>query len=188
MSNIEQIKSNRNIWIEITSGLTQSCFSSTIKHTFVFCLVNKDMHMDMNRAFFLKKEQQKPRWKVVDARGQVLGRLATRVADMLHGKHVPTYTPHSDAGDYVIIINANEMILSGNKFTHKEYHTYSGWMGGLKTKKAHELGYPRLFELAVERMLPKSKMGRAIIKKLRIYEGAEHPHTAQMNTVGNKVD
>jgi large subunit ribosomal protein L13 len=136
--------------------------------------------MDMNKAFFLKKEQEKPRWKVIDARGQVLGRLATEVADILRGKHVPEYTPHSDAGDYVVIVNADQIVLSGSKWTEKTYDSYSGWIGGLKTATARELGSVRVIELAIQRMLPKSKMGKAVIKKLRIYKGAEHPHHGQV--------
>ena len=132
--------------------------------------------MDMNRAFFLRKEDQKPKWRVIDARGKIVGRLATEVADILRGKHVPTYTPHADAGNYVVIINAKDVVFTGKKWEQKTHYTYSGWQGGEKSQTMQELGGVKVLELAIERMLPKSKMGRANIKKLRIYEGAEHPH------------
>ncbi|HEX2977779.1 MAG TPA: 50S ribosomal protein L13 [Candidatus Babeliales bacterium] len=136
--------------------------------------------MDMNKAFYLRKEDQKPKWHVIDARGKIVGRLATKVADILHGKHVPIYTPHSDAGDYVVIINAKDVVFTGKKWQQKTHYTYSGWMGGQKSATMEELGAVKVLELAIERMLPKSKLGRSVIKKLRIYEGAEHPHIAQM--------
>jgi large subunit ribosomal protein L13 len=143
------------------------------------------MALDMNKAFFLKKENRKPRWKVIDARGKVLGRLATQVADMLRGKHVPSYTPHTDGGDYVVIINAQDVVLTGNKLETKKYATYSGWIGGYKEKTAVEIQAKNpalIIELAVKRMLPKTKMGRTVIKKLKVYAGAEHPHQAQIAT------
>jgi large subunit ribosomal protein L13 len=136
--------------------------------------------MDMNKAFFLKKEDRQPNWVVLDAKGMIVGRLATKIADILHGKHVPAFTPHDDAGDYVIVINAKDVVLSGNKWSQKTYDRYSGYIGGLKTSTAKDLGPIGVIEKAVERMLPKSKMGRAAIKKLRIYEGAEHPHQGQV--------
>ena len=141
--------------------------------------------MDMNKAFFLKKEARKPQWIKIDAQGQILGRLATRIADILRGKHIPAYTPHTDAGDYVVIINAKDIALTGNKWKDKTYDRYTGWMGGLKTRTAEELllKHPTdMIELAVKRMLPKSKMGRAQIKKLKVYADAEHPHIAQVHT------
>lgn len=141
--------------------------------------------MDMNKAFFLKKEDEKPNWVVIDAKDQVLGRLATRVADILRGKNRPQYTPHADAGDYVVIINAQDIVLTGNKWNDKMYVTYSGYFGGKKETSARDLNakHPtRVIELAVERMLPKNRLSRQLMRKLRIYTGSEHPHEAQVST------
>ncbi len=141
--------------------------------------------MDMNRAFFLRKEDRKPRWVELDAEGKVLGRLATQIADILRGKHLPGYTPHTDGGDYVIVINAEKIVLTGTKLDTKIYDRYSGWIGGYKTRTAREIlakNPAEIIELAVKRMLPKSKMGRAVNKKLKVYAGNKHPHQAQINT------
>lgn len=143
--------------------------------------------MDMNKAFFLKKEDRKPQWHVIDAQGQVLGRLATRIADMLRGKDKAHYTPHTDGGDYVVIINAEKIVLTGKKWTDKTYETYSGWIGGLKVLTAaqmHAKNPEKIIELAVKRMLPKNILNRQVIKKLKVYAGADHPHIAQ---VANKA-
>ncbi len=139
--------------------------------------------MDMNKAFFLRKEDEKPNWIVIDATDQVLGRMATNIANILRGKNKPTFTPHGDAGDYVVVINAAKIKLTGDKWEDKEYVTYSGWIGGQKVKTAKELFERRpteIVSLAVKRMLPKTKLGRQIFKKLKIYMGAEHPHKAQI--------
>ncbi len=139
--------------------------------------------MDMNKAFYLRKEDAKPRWIVKDAKGRVLGRMATEIADLLRGKGKPIYTPHSDAGDYVVVINAHDVVLTGNKLKDKIYDRYTGWMGGYKTMTAEEMmqKHPtRIVELAVKRMLPKNKLGDAMFKKLRVYTTAEHPHKAQI--------
>lgn len=139
--------------------------------------------MDMNKAFVLKKEDRNPRWIVVDAKGQVLGRLATKIADMLRGKDKPFYTPHTDSGDYVIVINAKEVVLTGNKWETKIYDHYTGWMGGYKVTTAGQLmkKHPtEIIELAVKRMLPKNKLNSDIFGKLRVYPGAEHPHHGQV--------
>lgn len=141
--------------------------------------------MNMNRTFYLKKEDRKPHWLELDADGKILGRLATQIADTLRGKHLPHYTPHTDAGDYVIIINAEKIVLTGNKMDTKIYDRYSGWIGGYKTMTAREMMIKdptQVIELAVKRMLPKSKMGRAMLKKLKVYVGDKHPHQAQINT------
>lgn len=146
--------------------------------------------MDMNKAFFLKKEDEKPNWVVIDAKDQVLGRLATRVADILRGKDRPQYTPHADAGDYVVIINAQDIVLTGNKWNDKIYTTYSGYFGGKKEITAKDLNakHPtRVIELAVERMLPKNRLSRQLMRKLRIYTGEEHPHKAQVDTSAAKA-
>lgn len=138
--------------------------------------------MDFNKAFFLKKEAREPRWIVIDAQGKVLGRMATEIADILRGKNKPTYTPHEDAGDYVIVVNSKKVKLTGDKWEGKIYDRYSGYIGGYKTMTALEMmeKHPtRIVELAVKRMLPKTKLGRAMFKKLKVYSTAEHPHKAQ---------
>ena len=140
----------------------------------------------MNKSFVLKKEAHKPNWTLIDAEGKVLGRMATMIADILRGKDKPFYTPHTDCGDYVIVINAEKIVLTGNKMEDKEYARYTGWMGGYKVATAKEVmaKHPtRLVELAVKRMLPKNKLNRQIFKKLKIYAGSEHPHKAQVKTV-----
>ena len=138
---------------------------------------------DMNRSFVLKKEDHKPNWRLIDAEGQILGRLATKIADILRGKDRPTYTPHTDSGDYVVVINAEKIALTGNKMEDKIYDWYTGWMGGYKTATAKEMlvKHPtRIVELAVKRMLPKNKLNRKVFKKLKVYAGSEHPHKAQI--------
>lgn len=140
---------------------------------------------DMNKTFFLKKEERKPKWVHFDAKGKILGRLATQIADILRGKHTPSYTPHTDGGDYVVVVNAKEVVLSGNKMETKTYDSYSGYIGGLSTRTAREImekNPAEIIELAVKRMLPKTKMGKAVIKKLKIYPGPEHPHKAQLSS------
>ncbi len=138
--------------------------------------------MDMNKAFFLKKEEQQPQWWLIDAEGQVLGRLATRIADVLRGRHKAAYTPHSDAGDYIVVINAEKIVLTGNKLEDKIYDRYTGWMGGYKVTTAKEMlqKFPeRIIEHAVKGMLPKNKLSDQMIKKLKVYAGTNHPHAAQ---------
>jgi len=140
----------------------------------------------MNRIFYPRKEDADPKWHVIDAKGRVLGRLATQVAEILRGKNKPLYTPHTDYGDYVVIINAEKIVLTGNKMEDKEIVTYSGWIGGQKVTKAKDLlkKHPtRLIELAVRGMMPKNRLSRQMYKKLKVYAGTEHPHKAQ---VGNK--
>ena len=139
--------------------------------------------MDFNRSFVLKKEDKAPRWRVVDAQGQVLGRLATQVTDILRGKDKATYTPQTDSGDYVVVINAEKIKLTADKINTKKYHFYSGWIGGLKEMSAQQVmekDPARLIEYAVKGMLPKNKLSRQIIKKLKVYAGTEHPHKAQL--------
>ena len=130
----------------------------------------------------VKKEDLNRRWFVVDADGEVLGRLSTRIATVLRGKHHPEYTPHVDTGDYVIVVNAAKVRLTGNKENVKIYQKYSGYPGGLKELTATEIRArrpERLIEIAVKGMLPKNKLGNAMIKKLFVYAGPEHLHTAQ---------
>ncbi len=139
--------------------------------------------MDMNKTFFLKGQDEKPRWRVIDAKGKVVGRLATQIADALRGKDRPEYTPHADAGDYVVVINAEKIVFTGKKMQQKIYQRYSGWMGGLKELTAEQVmeKHPeRIIELAVKGMLPKNKLARQLHKKLRVYKGEEHPHAAQI--------
>jgi len=126
------------------------------------------------------------KWFVVDASGQRLGRLATEVATVLRGKHKPTFTPHVDCGDYVVIINASEIELTGDKWNDKLYRTHSNYPGGLKTKTAKVLMAEkptRMVELAIKGMLPKGKLGNQMYKKLFVYAGPEHKHSAQQPSV-----
>jgi len=121
-------------------------------------------------------------WHVIDATDQVLGRLASKIALLLQGKHKPTYTPHVDTGDFVVVINAGKVKITGRKADVKEYDTYSRYPGGrhlYSYKRMNELHPEKVIELAVRRMLPKSKMGRNILGKLKIYRQANHPHAAQ---------
>ncbi|MDD3112974.1 MAG: 50S ribosomal protein L13 [Candidatus Izemoplasmatales bacterium] len=126
------------------------------------------------------------KWFVVDAAGIKLGRLATEVATLLHGKHKPTFTPHVDCGDYVIVVNASKIELTGNKWDDKLYHTHSNYPSGLKTKTAKVMMAEkptRMVELAIKGMLPKSKLGNQMYRKLFVYAGPEHHHSAQQPTV-----
>jgi large subunit ribosomal protein L13 len=122
------------------------------------------------------------KWFVVDAEGEVVGRLATKIATVLRGKHKPEFTPHVDTGDYVIVVNAEKVRFTGDKLESKEYQRYSGYPGGQSRRTAKEMLNRRptmVLELAVKGMLPKNKLGRAMIKKMFLYEGASHPHIAQ---------
>ena len=122
------------------------------------------------------------KWYVVDAENQVLGRLATEVATILRGKHKPIYTPHVDTGDFVIIVNADKVALTGNKWSQKLYRWHTGFPGGLRelpAEKLHQRRPERLVELAIRGMLPKTKLGRAMMRKLKVYASETHPHAAQ---------
>jgi large subunit ribosomal protein L13 len=122
------------------------------------------------------------RWFVIDASGKVLGKVATAAANVLTGKRKPTYTPFLDTGDHVVVINADQVVLTGKKETDKVYHKHSGFMGGMKSRAARDVRseHPkRLVEEAVRGMLPKTKLGRAMFLKLKVYGGAKHPHQAQ---------
>ena len=133
-------------------------------------------------TFIQKPAEVERKWYVVDAEGQTLGRLASQVASILRGKHKPTYTPHVDTGDHVIIINASKIELTGKKLTDKIYYRHSMHPGGLKTRTALEMrtNYPeKMLEQAIKGMLPKGSLGRQMGKKLNVYAGAEHPHQAQ---------
>ncbi len=134
------------------------------------------------QTFFASSKDVTPQWRHVDADGMVLGRLATRIATVLMGKHRPTYTPHVDGGDYVIVTNAGKVVLTGRKAEHKMKLHYSGYPGGLKAESYGSLLQRRpevVMEQAVRRMLPKSILGRKMFRKLKVYAGADHPHHAQ---------
>ncbi len=134
------------------------------------------------KTYSLKAGEIERRWFVVDAEGKILGRVATEVARILRGKHKPTYTPHLDTGDYVVVINADKVELSGKKADQKTYFRHSGYMGGERFIPFRSMleKYPeRVIELAVKGMLPKGALGREMRKKLKVYAGTEHPHQAQ---------
>ena len=134
------------------------------------------------KSFMQKKENVDRKWYVVDASGVTLGRLATKVATVLRGKHKVTYTPYVDCGDYVVVINASKVNLTGNKLDDKIYYNHSGYTGGLRERTAREMkeNYPvEMVERAIKGMLPKGRLGRSTYKKLFVYAGSEHPHMAQ---------
>ncbi len=134
------------------------------------------------KTFMQKKETVVRDWYVIDASGLPLGRVATKAAHILRGKHKPTYTPHVDCGDNVIIINASKVVLTGNKMQDKKYYNHSGYPGGLRERNAEVMieKYPEeMLERAVKGMLPHNRLGRAMAKKLFVYRDAEHKHEAQ---------
>lgn len=121
-------------------------------------------------------------WFVVDAEGKTLGRLASEIAHRLRGKHKPEYTPHVDTGDYIVVVNAEKIAITGNKSKDKIYHHHTGYPGGLKSisfEKLIDKAPERVLQTAVKGMLPKNPLGRAMFKKLKVYAGAEHPHASQ---------
>ena len=135
-----------------------------------------------NKTYVPSAKDIERKWYVVDAKDVVLGRLATEVATILRGKHKPTFTPNMDCGDYVIIINAGKVALTGKKLTDKIYYKHSGYSGGLKTRTVKEMlekQPQKVVEFAVKGMLPKNKLGNKMYKKLFVYCGEEHPHQAQ---------
>ncbi|MBA3272599.1 MAG: 50S ribosomal protein L13 [Chthoniobacterales bacterium] len=136
----------------------------------------------MTTTYMAKRGEVKQNWHVVDADEQVLGRLASKIAHVLQGKHKPTYTPHVDTGDFVIVLNADKIRVTGQKAEVIEYDTYSSYPGGRRIysyRTMFEKHPERLIQLAVKRMLPKNKLGRDMLLKLKIYSGTEHPHSAQ---------
>ncbi|MDC3414608.1 50S ribosomal protein L13 [Terrihalobacillus insolitus] len=136
----------------------------------------------MHTTFMANENNIERKWLVVDAEGQTLGRLSSEVASILRGKHKPTYTPHADTGDYVIILNAEKIELTGNKLNDKMYYRHSNHPGGLKERNADEMRtkYPeKMLEIAIKGMLPKGSLGRKMGKKLHVYRGAEHNQQAQ---------
>lgn len=136
----------------------------------------------MNKSFMANEKNIVRKWYVVDATDIVLGRLSTEIASILRGKHKPTYTPNVDCGDYVIIVNAEKVALTGNKLDGKIYYRHSGYPGGMKTRSARrmlELQPQKLLEKSIRGMLPKNRLGEDMYRKLFVYEGPEHPHQAQ---------
>ena len=134
------------------------------------------------KTYTAKPETVERDWFIVDAENKTLGRLSTEIARRLRGKHKPEYTPHVDTGDYIIVINAEKVHVTGNKRTDKMYHHHTGYPGGLKSisfEKLIERAPERVIETAVKGMLPKNPLGRAMYKKMKVYAGSEHPHTAQ---------
>ena len=140
------------------------------------------------KTFSLKNSEVSRDWVVFDASGKILGRFATKIADKLRGKDKPTFTPHVDGGDFVVVINADKVKVTGNKAEQKKYYKHSLYPGGLKEKPYKEVleSTPeRIIENAVKGMLPKNKLGKSIIKKLKVYSGSEHPHESQNPSVWN---
>lgn len=137
------------------------------------------------KTYLPKVDLDQRKWHVVDATGVSLGRLAVRVADILRGKNKPIFTPHMDAGDFVVVINAEKVVLTGRKETDKTYMSYSGWKGGERYRTVEELRarHPeRLISHAVKGMVPKNRLGDRLLTKLKVYKGTEHPHQAQQPT------
>ena len=134
------------------------------------------------RTFSAKPHEVRRDWYVVDAEGRTLGRLATEIARRLRGKHKPEYTPHVDTGDYIVVINAEKVRVTGNKLKDKMYHRFTGYVGNLMSESLETLldrAPERVLELAVKGMLPRNPLGRLMLKKLKVVRGAEHPHQAQ---------
>lgn len=137
----------------------------------------------MMRSFILKKEEVKRNWFLVDAKDKILGRLSSKIAIILMGKNKATYTPHIDGGDGVIVINADKVKVTGDKYNQKVYQRYSGYPGGRKVvsfSQVFQSNPEKVIYLAVKRMLPKNKLGSRMIKRLKVYRGDSHPHTAQL--------
>ncbi len=137
-------------------------------------------------TFMAKAQDVQRKWYIVDAEGKTLGRLATEIASVLKGKHKPIYTPHVDTGDFVIVINAEKVVVTGNKASQKLYRRHSGYTGGLKEIPYAEMltKHPeRIISIAVRGMIPHNKLGSDMIKKLKVYAGSEHPHEAQQPEV-----
>lgn len=137
------------------------------------------------KTYAVKADEIERTWLVVDASDQILGRLATRIATLLEGKHKPIYSPHLDTGDHVVVINAAKVKVTGDKLVQKRYYRHSNYPGGLKEESLQALMARKpemVIERAVKGMLPQNRLGRAMIKKLKVYPGADHPHQAQQPT------
>ncbi len=138
------------------------------------------------KTFSAKSETVQRDWYLVDASGKTLGRLASELARRLRGKHKPVYTPHVDTGDYIVVVNAEKIHVTGNKLVQKQYHRFTGYIGNLKTEtlaQALDRHPERVIEIAVKGMLPKNPLGRAMYRKLKVYKGSDHPHAAQQPQV-----
>jgi large subunit ribosomal protein L13 len=134
------------------------------------------------KTFVAKESEVEKKWHLVDAQDKILGRLATQIAVRLRGKHKPIFTPHADTGDFIVVVNAEKVAMTGKKWDDKIYYRHSGYLGGLKEISARELMEKKpeeMIRLAVKRMLPKNSLGRRQLKKLKIYAGPDHPHEAQ---------
>lgn len=134
------------------------------------------------KTYLPKVNLDQRKWHVIDADGAVLGRLAVQIADVLRGKNKPVFTPHLDAGDFVVVINAEKVVLTGNKEVDKQYMSYSGWKGGERYRSVAEVRQKRPEDLimhAVKGMIPKNRLGKRLITKLKVFKGSEHPHAAQ---------
>jgi large subunit ribosomal protein L13 len=134
------------------------------------------------KTYIAKEQEVDKKWFLIDAKDKVLGRLATQIATRLRGKHKPIFTPHADTGDFVVVVNADKVVLTGRKWTQKQYYHHSGYIGGLKQISAEKLLEKRpedILKFAVKGMLPKNSLGRRQLKKLKIYAGPDHPHEAQ---------
>lgn len=139
--------------------------------------------MSFNTCYFMRNEDRKPQWRVIDAKGQTLGRLATDIADALRGRDKATFTPHVDGGDYIVVVNCASLNFTGNKLETKEYVRYSGWRSGKKVRSLEEQMQKdptEVLRLAVKGMLPRNRLSRQVIKKLKLYAGSEHCHSAQV--------
>lgn len=135
------------------------------------------------KTFSAKPESVKRDWYIIDATDKTLGRLSTEIARRLRGKHKPEFTPHVDTGDYIVVVNAGKVAVTGAKMDDKQYHRFTGYVGNLKTTNLRDLlaKHPeQAIEIAVKGMLPKNPLGRAMYRKLKVYGGSEHPHTAQL--------
>ncbi len=144
------------------------------------------MTTKLYRTYYPKPDEVTHEWYVIDASGQILGRLAAKVATLLMGKHKPAYTPGVDMGDFVIVINASRVRVTGRKLTDKKYYRHSGYPGGIKETALRDMlrKHPeRVIELAVKGMLPKNRLGRKLLRRLKVYAGPEHPHAAQQPKV-----
>ena len=136
----------------------------------------------MMKTYFATKDDAERKWVLIDAKDKVVGRLAAEIASILRGKNKPQYTPHADVGDFVVVINADKVRLTGNKWEKKRYYRHSGYMGGLKVTVAKDMADKKPEEIlkhAVKGMLPKNSLGKAMFKKLKVYAGDNHPHDAQ---------
>ena len=149
-------------------------------------LVSRKVKQNKMKTFSAKAESVTRDWYIVDAEGKTLGRLAAAVATRLRGKHKPEYTPHVDTGDYIVIVNAEKIGVTGNKATQKIYYSHTGYPGGIKDitfEKLIDKAPERVIQSAVKGMLPRGPLGREMFRKLKIYAGTEHPHTAQQPQV-----